>query len=427
MSTAELQQPILEGGIRSINFFNGRLLTARDLTREQVANRDVDKRLGQAIGDGIAYGFEVSESKSMSPQSTSASPILTIAAGLAINRRGQTLKLDKDVDVGLVRQPGNGAGSGQPFNECTPLQTGTYTAGAGVYLLTVAPAVTAEGLAATAGLERAIASCNTDTIVSALQFRLVQLNPPLTDAELDDENHLRNLIAYKCFGVDDLRSLTSDPFGPELEKYGLLDSLRPNRLTECDVPLAILYWTLLGGIRFIDLWSVRQTLTSVNRSGGLSHFVEERSKHEGEARFLQFQQHVTEVRQSTADPRNVAAFDHFKHLPAFGVIPRASDSQSGFDHRRFFQEQTYREPVFIEGARLEHLIRESVEFAPIKLGTGELIYLYEVRQNIQTIDNRSVDVPQACLIFSSGHMPFYGDARFDVNRYNYSNYSTVYD
>ena len=38
MSAAELQTPILDGGIRSVNFFNGRLLTARDLSREQEAN-----------------------------------------------------------------------------------------------------------------------------------------------------------------------------------------------------------------------------------------------------------------------------------------------------------------------------------------------------------------------------------------------------
>ncbi len=60
-SQISLQQPILDGGIRSINFFNGRLLSARDLTREQSANREADRRLGQAIGEGIAYGLEVSK------------------------------------------------------------------------------------------------------------------------------------------------------------------------------------------------------------------------------------------------------------------------------------------------------------------------------------------------------------------------------
>ena len=171
---------------------------------------------------------------------------------------------------------------------------------------------------------------------------------------------------------------------------------------------------------------VRNDWTRLDR-GGWSNFIDDRSKHEGEAKFLQFQEQIAELRQSTANPRDVAAADHFNYLPAAGVIPKFTGIQVGFDHRRFFQNQTYREPVFIEGARLEHLIRDSLSYGPIKLGTGELIYLYEVRENEQAIDAGGIRVPQSYLIFSSGHMPFYGEARFDVNRYNYSNYSTVYD
>ena len=129
----------------------------------------------------------------------------------------------------------------------------------------------------------------------------------------------------------------------------------------------------------------------------------------------------------TADPRTVAARDNFQYLPAVGVIPRTTGARLGFEYRRFFQDQTYREPVFIEGARFERLIRDSTAYAPIKLGTSELIYLYEVRQNVQASDGGGALILQSYLIFSSGHMPFCGEARFDVNRYNYSNYSTVYD
>jgi|SRR5687767_5069064 len=424
MSAVDLQDPILDSGIRSINFFNGRLLTARDLTREQTANREVDKQLGQAIGDGVVNGFEVSKSRLL--QSTTEAPMLTVTSGLAINRRGQTLQLTSDTDIALVREA-NGNVAALGFNECVPLQTGTFRAGAGVYLLTVAPAQTTEGRAAVSGLDRGIASCNTDLIVSTLQFRLVQLNPPLTDPEVDDESHLRNLVAYKCFGVDDLRLSVTDPFGPQLKQYGLLDSLRSTRLTDCDVPLAVFYWTLAGGVKFIDMWSVRRPPTRLNSTGGWSNFVDDRFRHDGEARFLQFQAQITELRQLTADPRTVAARDNFQYLPAVGVIPRTTGLRLGFEYRRFFQDQTYREPVFIEGARLERLIRDSTAYAPIKLGTGELIYLYEARQNVQATAGGGALIPQSYLIFSSGHMPFCGEARFDVNRYNYSNYSTVYD
>src|SRR2546423_9301844 len=88
-SRIDLQQPVLDGGIRSINFFNGRLLSARDLTREQTATREADRRLGQAVGDGIAYGLEVSKT----PGAGNDSPAVSVEAGLAINRNGPTLML----------------------------------------------------------------------------------------------------------------------------------------------------------------------------------------------------------------------------------------------------------------------------------------------------------------------------------------------
>jgi len=197
-------------------------------------------------------------------------------------------------------------------------------------------------------------------------------------------------------------------------------------LTDCDVPLAVLYWTLTGGVIFVDLWSVRRPPTR-SGSGGWSSFVSDRRQHEGEAMFLQFQEHIGSMRRSGANLRLLSATENFQYLPPVGVIPHATTTQPGFDYRRFFQDQTYREPVFMEGARLERLVRESLAYAPIKLGSGESIWLYEVRENKQTIAGSSANTPQSYLVFSSGHMPFFGDARFDVNRYDFSNYSSVYD
>lgn len=420
-SQVQLQMPILDGAIRSVNFFNGRMLTAGDLTREQAANREVDRRLGQAAGEGVAYGLEVTTPEN--PKNDA--PVVAVEKGLAVNHNGQTLWLRDRTEVALVRKASPSAAG--IFNDCQPLQAGTYVAGAGVYLLTMAPAETKEGRAVTNALETGGAPCNTDALVSAVQFRLIQIDPPITATELHDEKHLRNLIAYKCFGVADTQSFLSDPLGTVLEKYGLLDSLRPNRLTDCDVPLAVLYWTLSEGIKFIDMWSVRRRLTDRNRSGHWSQFVDDRRPSEGEAMFLQFQDQVGALSKTTSNLQSVEAADHFIRLPAVGIIPLATDkSAPGFDYRKFFQDETYREPRFMEGARLQHLIRESFLYPPLTLGSGEAIWLYQVRQNMQTIaEGRGT--PQPCLVFASGHMPYYGDARFDLNRYNYSNYSSVYD
>src|SRR5215831_11331701 len=80
-----LLTPIVNDRTRSVNFFNGRLLTGEDLTAEQQANRVAHSLLGQSIGPGVAYGLEVSES---TVSSTKKAPVLAVTRGLAINPNG---------------------------------------------------------------------------------------------------------------------------------------------------------------------------------------------------------------------------------------------------------------------------------------------------------------------------------------------------
>jgi hypothetical protein len=400
-SQISLQQPILDGGIRSINFFNGRLLSARDLTREQSANREADRRLGQAVGEGIAYGLEVSKSTA----STQQSPVVTVESGLAINRLGQTLMLSAKTEIALVRQATPGPGNTDPFSECAPLQSGTYVAGAGVYLLTIAPAQGTEGRAATHSLESTNASCNTDTTVNAVQFRLTQLDQQISATDMLDQNKLRNLIAYKCFGVDSTSKFPVDPFTTNLEKYGLLDDLRPTWLTECEVPLAILYWTLVDGLKFIDLWSVRRRLARRLTDKTWPFLTSERTAREGEAMYLQFQSQLK---------------DHFKYLPAAGLLPVGGNG--GFDYATFFNEITIRQPIFIEGAQLRSLFQESFEYPPVETSSELVFYLYIVRENVQQSLAGALST-QSYIVFASGHTLYRGEARYDVHHWNFGNFS----
>src|SRR6185503_6560377 len=178
MSTAELLKPILESGIRSVNFFNGRLLTGEDMSREQLANREARKLIGQAVGDGIAYGFEVAKTPG-----AGTAPRLTVQPGLALNRCGEALRLASAADLSLVR-PQNGSTAGDSsFGDCTPFQSGTYVAGSGVYLLVISPARGTEGRAPISGLGNDPVDCNTRYTVDGVQFRLVQLD--LTPSELN--------------------------------------------------------------------------------------------------------------------------------------------------------------------------------------------------------------------------------------------------
>src|SRR6185295_4066374 len=95
-----LDQPVVDGGIASVNFFNGRLLTGEDLSREQRAAGERSRRLGRALGTGVACGLEVAEALAISSRNRS---VLRVEPGVAVNAEGTVLELVDRTDVLLVR------------------------------------------------------------------------------------------------------------------------------------------------------------------------------------------------------------------------------------------------------------------------------------------------------------------------------------
>lgn len=411
MNTIVLEKPLTDGGIRTVNFFNGRLLSGEDLTQEQSAQREARQHLGQALGDGVAFGLEVNETTGVS---TPTAPVVTVRPGLAVNRCGQTIHLTRSVDVSLVR-PLNGNGlapTASVFAECQPPQSGVYIAGTGVYLLTIAPAWASEGRAPVSGLGHTTASCNTRYTVESVQFRLFQLD--LSLSELSDLDHLRNRLAGRCFGAEVLSTFSSDPFGPVTEQYGLLDELRPHRLTDADVPLAVLHWTA-DGIRFIDLWSVRRCVTAPWGTSRWALVAGERRRSEATAMFLQFQDHIETLRTAETHLDTLIATQRFVYLPPVGLLPISEGGTvAGIEYRTFFAQQAYHSPVFIEEAVIEPLIRSALPYPPIHLQTQDPIRLYRVVAGT---------VVRPYVLFTSAHVPPVGEARFDVVRWNFSNFA----
>jgi hypothetical protein len=414
----DLLQAITNPRTTSVNFFNGRLLSGEDLTTEQKANRAAHHWLGQAIGDGVVYGLEVQESIASSSVQT---PVLLVNPGLAVNRTGAALALADVAEVSLVRPATPSSTGASTFSACSPVQTGAYIAGAGVYLLTIAPAQASQGVAPVNGISTLQASCNTKYNVDGVQFRLIPTS--FTQAELSDLTHLRNTAAYKCFGLDFWDALRTDAFGTTPTSFGLVDQLRRNQqLTNCEVPLALLAWTATGGIVFIDMWAVRRASTRRDASARWALAVNQRPLMEAEAAFLQFQDHLDALRNSTPAPQQLKATDFFRYLPPAGLLPIFSSSAApGFDYLQFFSGQTLRNPAFIDGARLETILRKSLEYRPIDLQSGEMIWLYLVRQNQQAITQLGTS-PQPYLMFVTGQAPNYGDAHFDVSRWGFSNF-----
>lgn len=410
-----LQQSILDGGIRSVNFFNGRLLTGEDLSREQQARRDADSRLGLAIGDGVAWGLEVTPAPDQSK-----GPLVHIEAGLALNRKGQSLFLANAVDIVLSDRAAPQAEMIASFKDCR-LLGGVYAAKPGIYLLTIAPDSADEGKAPTHALDGG-GRCTTDATVEAVQFRLLALTPEIDNAARLDADRMQSAVAWQCFDLDTLANFLIDPLRMPSESIDPLLGLAGKACTPCDVPLAVI--RISTRIEFIDLWSVRRRPTPRGGAGAWSYGAEDRRRAEGEAMFLQFQAQLAAMTATVGHAGNLVARDKFVLLPAAGLLPMPGNlKDDSAAIATFFQGCTVRGPAFIEGARLDPLLRASYSYPPIDPRSGELIWLYWVRENRQAIDVKITPTPRACLVFSSGHMPYQADARLDVARWDYANYA----
>lgn len=309
MDAIALGAPVIDDGIRAVNFFNGRLLTGRDLSREQEARRLADRRIGETAGPGIAWGLEVSKTSGSNGQ-------VTVEAGLALSRSGLALRLAGRCELTLVQPPDvASASTGSGFAPCGQLSGSTYVAGGGVFLLTLAPISQAEGQAPVLALEAANTRCSTDAFVEALQFRLLRINGyTATGTDTAAEARLRSEIAYAAFAQPATNNAHAQP--GQLPAPGLVETLRSQGLSDCDVPLAVVY--MVGqAVRFVDRWSVRRRLAADPANTVWSAWLGERRLAEAEAQLAQFQDQIAETPALLAG----AAQSSLHWLPAAGFLP----------------------------------------------------------------------------------------------------------
>lgn len=160
---ARLNQVIAVGGEPRSAFFNGRLLSAEDLTREQAARDDAEARLARLIGCGVAEGLAVT---------AGTGSVLHISAGLGVTPSGAV------IDIGNLDLDLSSAGRGASFSGFGNCAAGLAEGQplAGLYLLTLAPAWSGQGRAAT--LLGEVGACNRRTEQPAVRARLVEVQPP---------------------------------------------------------------------------------------------------------------------------------------------------------------------------------------------------------------------------------------------------------
>ena len=418
-----LSEPILDGGLRTTHFFNGRLLAAEDLALDQVGNREARQRLGRIVGSGVATGLE---SFSTPGTSSVASPSVTVRAGLALNRRGHVLCLTTDTELSLVRRLESGDTEGAVFRECTPQQRVVPVTGDGLYVLVLAPASGTEGRAPVSGLGNASAACNARYDVEGVQFRLVQIT--VDTALFADAARVRNRAAHACLGIAGALTATLvDPFARELSGgengYGLVDGLRSaQQITDCDVALALVYWTARGGIQFVDNWSVRRRVSAPDAARRWTLFHGDRRATEAEAMFLQFQEQIGDMLETERSLTGFNIADRFELLPPFGIVPISVDgARTGFDEA-LFDGYALPHVGLLDGDRLRALLADSFHHEPVALAAGDRVQLYVLYENQLAIEQGVV--ARRTLVFTSATLPFRGTARFGYGRWNLARYGT---
>ncbi len=444
-----LLEPILDGGVSNPHYFEGRLLTAAALREEQEAQRAHHRRLGRGLGPGVVDGLFVSIE---SAGSSTEPPLLAIGAGLAVSGDGEVLELPAREVVALARTSDPPPQDAGLFHTCPPPRAQVETPGFGFFVLVLSPASGFQGRAPFSGLSdpRAGSGCGSRSEVEGVSLRMVPLDPlavtglsAATRALLEGEllpssaeasrSKLRNVVAHLCLGTEPLAGFAADPFARDLvtgggseaalAHYGALDDLvASGALRECDVPLALLHWPSAAGLDFADNWAVRRRLAPVATSASWPTLSGGRRIAEAEASLFQFQDHLTAVLQGTANPALVRALDYFRWLPAAGLLPVTTGPDRGFVAAAFFDPLPHRDPEeYLNGELVGEVLARSLLHEPVDLVEPEMVWLYHPWQ--QDAARAAGQTTRSYLLFTSGHMPPYAVARFDVARWDFSNFS----
>jgi hypothetical protein len=454
MTAVNLLSPLLNGGIQNINFVNGRILTAEDMTAERTATLQRQRLMGQCIGTGVAEGLEVTLASS---SASYGQQVVHVTAGVALNLNGDTLQLSASTDVMLTAALPTTPNNGGLFAPCQPPQT--ELTNPGVYILTILPATGYQQQVAVAQLNSGgvATSCSSRFTTAGVQFRLAPVNlassgtglqPTLyslanqIQTQLNNNasaasvapmlSQFRNGLAHACFGTQTLAGFPTNPLpglsptAATFSTYGLLDALEAaGMLTSCEVPLAALYWTL-SGIQFVDMWSVRRALIAPSIADTWSPELAPRRAIDALSVFLQFQAQMADLLGSVpqATLATARAIDYFLFLPPAGMIAQSGFGPNGFNPVQFFSGRQTRGPFFIEGIRLEPLLKKSLHYGAIDLNADQqMMWLYVIHENTQSISSNVLAPPVAAMIFTTGYIPYQAEPQFDLSHWNYANFA----
>jgi len=301
------------------NYFDGRLLTAEDLTRDQVYLDQRLRELGRILGNGVMNGLELSLDK--------FTGILTLQPGKALTYAGRVLELGTPLTVSLRdRALISNLNSGR-FNT---LNRGLYAvvlryADVGTDIAEVFP----KDLGARRGQQYGV-------ITECVQMGLVPLPFPLAN---QDQLQIRARLMREFLGDDSLRGLL-----PE-------DAVALGLVAIQD-----------GAPRWLDAELLRHP---VRAEADMDDIQADLSR--------QYETLLADVRASRESGGHNGDFhagDYFSLIPPVGTLPKAAvDPVRGY--QGFFPENYKVHIAPIRQADVELIKSESLALPPIDLKNGE--------------------------------------------------------
>jgi hypothetical protein len=397
---AALNEPIISGGIRHTNYFQGRVLSAEDLATDQTADRRHRAQLGRAIGSGIVSGLEVGI------VSTGPAPTLSVEKGLSVTPDGGTIELPSRVALPLLAEIGGSSSEGGVFGPCGNAGPGVDLSGGGAYLLVLSPGQDYRERAPKVDLDSdgIAGSCGARYLVKGATLRLVAL--PLAGrsdisaeftaiAALDDPastagpqevlrtvSRFRNRLAHLCLAdaaasgqAAALRAGAPAVFdaGPTLLEE--LTAGETPALRGCDVPLAALYLDLFG-LRFVDNWTARRLARPRIAQTTFSLFPAD-----GLERLLQFAEQLDDILGTAGTLSAVRIGDYFRFVPPAAWFPASGSGVAGFSPSQFLAPYTRGVVGRMTAGQAAERLDTSLRHRAVDLAAGPCLLSYDLDEN----------------------------------------------
>ncbi|WP_163778263.1 hypothetical protein [Myxococcus vastator] len=319
-------------------FFDGRFLTAKDLTREQhyFLTRQAD--LSRANGTGVMHGLSVTPSQDRTT--------LTVRLGHGLTPGGELVVVPRDLtgirldDIPEIQRLDAAFG-------LAPVPRELARSRSGLYVLVLRPVeYTANPVASYPTSLGAARTTQDGDIIEAVALTLIPYPDPVGGGNFETR---RGRAAHEVFAGAGMRNLPVDA-----------------------LPLAMLALDR-GTLRWLDTFLVRREVGAEQR-GVVGFGVAPRELREAHA--LQYQQHLKEVlqaRRAAGQSERFLASEHFFTLPAAGTLPAAA-IEAGSLTEFYFPPEVDVELTVVAEDELGAILDESLQLPPIDLTrTGEAL------------------------------------------------------